>query len=157
MRFDIQPYVGAIPISFGMTRAEVHRLLGPPETSQPVWDGSGVSEHYNRSRYNVGYTNAGVVDHVGFSPTGAELSLQGRPLWTAKGQPDPNPRLLALDPAPVEVVGFWFFLAVGVTTIGYHDDDPAQLAVCVFPRGKNADLLAQATPADTTRYRKRRG
>jgi len=30
MRIDIQPYAGAPPITFGMTREQVHRLLGPP-------------------------------------------------------------------------------------------------------------------------------
>lgn len=88
---------------------------------------------------------------------GAGLSILGRPIWTAKKQPDPNPVLLALDPGPVEFVGFWFFLALGVTSTGYHDDDPGQRAVTVCPRGKNAELLAQATPADTSRYRSRRG
>ncbi len=43
MRFDIQPYTGTLPITFGMTRAEVHRLLGPSESSHPVWEGSGVA------------------------------------------------------------------------------------------------------------------
>jgi hypothetical protein len=155
MQFDIQPYVGALPITFGMPRAEVHRLLGPPESSHPIWNGSGVAEHYSRARYNVGYTSAGVVDHLGFSPGGAELFFQGRPLWTAEAQPDPNPLLLELDPEPVEFVGFWFFLAIGVTSTGYHDDDPAQRAIAVFPRSKKAQLLAQATAADTSRYRSR--
>jgi len=153
VRFDIQPYAGALPIAFGMTRAEVHRLLGRPESSRPVWDGSGVSEHYNLARYNVGYTNAGVVNHLGFSPGGAELSILGQSIWTAEGQPDPNPVLLTLDPAPVEIVGFWFFLGIGATSTGYHDDDPGQRAVTVFPRDTNAKLLAEAQPADTSRYR----
>lgn len=155
VRFDIQPYTGALPITFGMAREQVHRLLGPPESSHPVWDGSGVSEHYNAARYNVGYSNAGVVNHLGFSPGGAELAIQGRPIWTAESQPDPNPLLLTLDPAPLELVGFWFFLAIGVTTTGYHDDDPSQRAVTVFVRGgKSAALLADAQPADTSRYRR---
>jgi hypothetical protein len=152
MRFDIQPYIGALPITFGMSRAEVHRLLGTPESSFPIWDGSGVSEHYAQARHNVGYTNDGLVNHLGFSPGGAELSILGRPIWTVSSQPDPNPILLAFDPAPLELVGFWFYLAIGVTSTGYHDDDPAQRAVTVFPRGSKAELLGEATPADTSRY-----
>lgn len=155
VRFDIQPYAGALPITFGMTREQVHQLLGEPESIHPVWDGSGVSEHYNAARYNIGYNNSGMVDHLGFSPGGAELAVLGRPIWTNECQPDPNPVLLALDPAPLEFVGFWFFLDIGVTTTGYHDDDPSQRAVTVFMRnGKSAELLAEAKPADTGRYRR---
>lgn len=155
MRFDIQPYIGALPITFGMARDQVHRLLGQPESSNPIWDGSGVSEHYNASRYNVGYTNSGTVNHLGFSPGGAELSILGRPLWKPDDQSDPNPVLLVLDPAPLECVGFWFFMAIGVTTTGYHDDDTSQRAVTVFVRGgKPTELLADAQPADTSRYRR---
>lgn len=83
------------------------------------------------------------------------MSILGQPLWTDEAQPDPNPVLLALDPEPLEFVGFWFFLALGVTTTGYHDDDPSQRAVTVFVRGgKSAELLADAPTADTSRYRR---
>lgn len=154
-RFDIQPYAGALPITFGMKREQVHRLLGQPERSFPIWDGCGLSDSYTAGRYNVGYTNSGEVNHLGFSPGGIELAISGRPVWTAEEQPDPNPILLAFDPEPLQFVGFWFFLAIGVTSTGYHDDDPGQRAVTVFPRGSKAELMAQATPADTSRYRQR--
>jgi hypothetical protein len=157
VRFDIQPYTGALPVAFGMRRAEVHKLLGSPESSFPIWDGSGVSESYARSRYNVGYDNTGVVNHIGFSPGAIELTIQGQPIWTPDEQPDPNPVLLALDPDPMEFVGFWFFVVIGVTTTGYHDDDRSQRAVTVFTRGSKAELLERATAADTSRYRPRRG
>ena len=154
MRFDIRPHIGALPITFGMNREQVHDLIGQPESSFPIWDGSGVSENYKRMRCNVGYDTAGMVNHIGFSPGGVDLAIDGRPIWSTEGQPDPNPILLALDPEPLEFVGFWIFLAVGVTTTGYHDDDPGQRAVTVFPQGSKANLLAEATPADTSRYRR---
>ena len=43
-RFDIRPHVGALPVTFGMHRDEVHRVLGTPETSAPIWNKSGFSE-----------------------------------------------------------------------------------------------------------------
>jgi hypothetical protein len=135
-----------------MHREQVHRLLGPPESSIPIWNGSGVCEHYEQARYNVGYDNAGAVNHVGVCPGGAALGIRGRPLWTLEEQPDPNPALLALDPEPVEWVGIWYFLRLGVATTGYHDDDPCQRAVTVFPSGAKAEILPNATPADTRRY-----
>jgi hypothetical protein len=153
MRFDIQPYVGALPIRFGMARPEVHNLLGPPHRNVPIWNGSGTSDHYRQEHFNVGYDNAGMVKHVGFAPAGVELLIQGQVIWTLTDQPDPNPILLALDPDPVESVGFWVFLRIGVTSTGYHDNDRSQRAVTVFPR----DTWSVATrPADTSRYRNRK-
>src|SRR5262245_37066006 len=137
-----------------MRREEVHGILGPPESSFPNWDKSGVSEHYLQARYNVGYDNEGTVNHLGFSPGGAEISINGRSIWTHQEQPDPNPILLTLDPAPLEFVGIWFFLRIGVTSTGYHDDDESQRAVAVFPRGSVDDLLMEAKPADTSKYRR---
>lgn len=152
MRFDIQPYVGALPVTFGMHREEVHQLLGPPESSFPIWDGSGISDSFDRARHNVGYDNAGTVRHVGFSPGAVELSIQGRLIWTPQEQSDPNPVFLALDPAPLEHVGFWIYLRIGVTTTGYHDDDPGQWSVTVFPPGAKDKSLPRAKAADTSRY-----
>jgi hypothetical protein len=152
VRFDIQPYTGALPITFGMGREQVHRLLGPPDSNFPIWDGSGVSEHYKEDRFNIGYTNSGNVNHLGFSPGGAELTIRGQLIWTREKQTDPNPTLLTLDPAPVEVVGFWFFLTIGVTTTGYHDDDPSQHAVTVFPLDSKQEFVATAKLADITKY-----
>lgn len=153
-RFDIVPHVGALPITFGMRRDEVHRLLGPPEVSTPIWDGSGTSDSYSQAQYNVGYDNSGVVDHIGFGPGEFELTIQGRVIWTPSHQPDPNPILLALEPEPVEYVGFWAFLILGVMTGGYHDGDRSQRALAVFPRTPRAAAIwAQAKPADTSRYR----
>jgi hypothetical protein len=152
-RFDVEPYVGALPIRFGMARPEVHNLLGPPKRSFPIWDGSGTSDHYWPERFTVGYDNAGMVKHVGFSPGGVELLIQGQVIWTLTDQPDPNPILLALDPDPVESVGIWVFLRIGVTTAGYHDNDRSQRAFTVFPH----DTWSVATqPANTSRYRIKR-
>ena len=153
LRFDIEPYTGAFPVRFGMTRDEVHRLLGPPESSNPVWDGSGISDHYSTARFNIGYDLTGCADHVGLCPGAVGLAIQGQVIWTPQLQPDPNPIFLAIDPHPVEFVGFWTFLQLGVTTTGYHDDDPGQRAVTVFPHGSKDKLLTEATPADTSKYR----
>ena len=55
----------------------------------------------------------------------------------------------------MEHVGFWVFLAIGVTSTGYHDGDRSQRAVTVFPRGGySEEFLAETKPADTSRYRR---
>jgi hypothetical protein len=78
--------------------------------------------------------------------------INGQLIWSGESQQDPNPIFLALDPEPVEFVGFWNFLRIGVTTTGYHDDDESQRAITVFPHAHVDYLLATAKPADTRRY-----
>lgn len=152
-QFDIRPHVGALPVTFGMHRDDVHRLLGPPEHSSPIWNKSGFSESYLRGVYNVGYDNDWKANHVGFGPGVIELSIDGRPIWSPDHQPDPNPVFLALDPAPVATVGFWIYLRLGVTTTGYHDDDESQRAITAFPPSRAESFMKRAMPADTSRYR----
>ena len=152
-RFDIRPHVGALPVTFGMHRDEVHRLLGPPETSFAIWNKSGYSEGYLRGVYNVGYDNDWMANHVGLGPGPIELSIDGRRIWSLDEQPDPNPILLTLDPAPVTTVGFWTYLRLGVTTGGYHDDDKNQRAITAFPPSRADSFMRRAVPADTSRYR----
>jgi len=150
--FDIEPFVGALPVRFGMPRAEVHRLLGPPEASHPIWDGSGTTDNWNESRVNVGYGTDQAVKHVGFSPGGYELSLRGVPLWSLAEQPDPNPALLRFDPAPVETVGILVYPALGVSTSGYHDGDEAQLSLTASPAGTWDDVAREGRRPDLSRY-----
>lgn len=155
MQFDIQPLRGALPILFGMTREEVHRIVGKPESSRPIYKQLGTVDVY--PGFNIGYDNAGLVNHLGFTSGGIELTIQGTLLWDAKNQNDPNPALLALDPEPVEKAGFWYFTKLGVTTTGYHDDDSGQRAVTV-KAADNPELavLVKGTRADTSRYNTRR-
>jgi hypothetical protein len=152
VRFDIEPGVGALPIRFGMHRNEVHSLLGSPEQSQTIWDNSGTADFWLRSSVNVGYDNDGIVSHVGFRPGKSELFLGGSMLWSATEHPDPNPALLGVDTAPVELLGFLVFNRLCVTTTGYHDDDESQRALTVYPPGKLDKHLADARTPDLSRY-----
>ena len=151
--FDIEPFVGALPVRFGMYRSEVHRLLGPPEGSHPNWDGSGTTDFWNESRVNVGYGTDQTVKHVGLGPGGCELSLRGDPIWSLNDQPDPNPALLRLDPAPFETVGILVYLALGVSTSGYHDGDEAQLSLTASPAGTWENLPREGSRPDLSRYK----
>jgi hypothetical protein len=152
--FDIQPYCGSLPIAFGMSRRDIHRLLGTPNSSHRIWDNSGISDNYEATKICVGYDNDEIVNHVGFSPGGCALSILEQSIWTTDYQPDPNPLLLSLDSEPVEIVGYWLYLRIGVSSTGYHDDDPGQRALSVFPRNAKNELLDEAVLADTSRYRR---
>lgn len=152
--FNIEPFVGALPIRFGMNRAKVHELLGTPEASHAIWDRSGTTDYWNESRVNVGYDNQDIVNHVGLAPGGCELFLNGNVIWSVETQPDPNGELLHLDPAPLETMGILVFTALGISTGGYHDSDDAQRSLTVSPAGAWDEILRDSKRPDLKKYRK---
>jgi len=151
--FDIVPYIGALPIQFGMPAEDVHSLLGAPQRISKLWDKSGFSHSWTDPDLNIGFTNSNVVNHIGFVPNGISVSLNGTVVWKANSSVDPNLVLLEYDANPRECVGFLVYLNLGITTTGFHDDDPSQNALCVFERGAYDNLLRKATTPDLTRYR----
>ncbi len=116
---DIQPYIGALPLRLGMSRQEVHAVLGSPWRSMPGRNHTGSSDYWLQAKINVGLTRDGIVNHIGLSPGSYVLSVQGQVLWSSTAHPDPNPALLRLDPRPVTTLGFLVFTALGVTTTGF--------------------------------------
>lgn len=150
--FNIEPFVGALPVRFGMDRSAVHRLLGSPEASYPTWDGSGLTDYWHESCINVAYGDEETVNHVGFCPGGYELSVCGTLLWSPEEQPDPNRDLLQRDPFPVESVGILIYPILGISTSGYHDDDDAQLSLTASPLGTWDDVIRDAERPDLSKY-----
>ncbi len=154
--FDILPYTGALPIRIGMSAEDVHSLLGIPERISTLWDKSGCSHSWTDPDLNIGFTNNNTVNHVGFVPNSVSVSLNGTAIWKANSCVDPNPVLLQYDAYPRECVGFLVYLDLGITTTGFHDDDPSQHALCVFGRGAYDGLLHKATTPDLGRYQNQR-
>lgn len=127
--FVLSPHVGAIPIRFGMSQAEVASVVGTPERVKQTRLGeqeeqrAGVLVRYSK-------TGDGVVE-ITFLPT-ETLLFNGLNLF----QVDPIQALLLSDPAAFEWVGFIVFLSLGVAVTGYHDNDPSQRAITVSKRGR---------------------
>jgi len=149
MTFDIEPFKGAAPVIFGMPRDNLVSLLGTPGVA-------GESDSWGpRFEINVGYDDFGGVNHVGFSPGEFELRCDGEIIWTPESHPDPNYKLLEFDGEPLERLGFLVYTKIGVTTTGYHDDDPAQFAITAFPKGAWDELLEKSQRPNLERYRHR--
>jgi hypothetical protein len=143
--FDIQPYIGALPVRFGMSRVEVRALL--PQSAQTV--GQQLDDCFGLVR--VGCEHEAVVE-LGFGPGGFWLHFSGHELWTPQQQPDPLPFLLRLDSHPLEIHGFLVFRELGVTVTGYHDDDESQRAITCFVRGRWDAMLPCGKQPDLSRY-----
>jgi hypothetical protein len=128
-KFTIEPYVGAIPIRFGMKPDEVEAQIGPPISILPSHFGNRIEE---RANVNVGYSVADdTLCEAVFSP-GSILFFQGIDLFS---DPDPILLLLRFDPSPYEWVGMIHFLKLGIRFSGYHDHDEAQKAIGIVREG----------------------
>jgi hypothetical protein len=148
LSFDLCPFEGAAPIMFGMPRAKAIEILGNPAVS-------GIGRDYwgRQNEINVGYGEDTTVNHVGFGPGEFELRIKNEVIWTPQSHVDPNAKLLTYDSNPLESLGFLVFANIGVTTGGYHDDDPNQYSITVFPKGAWDDLLLEATRPNLAKYR----
>jgi hypothetical protein len=144
---DIRPFEGVLPIRFGLSRPRVVEILGAPDSSDEQVDSWGRTLDVN-----IGYDELGAVNQLGLGPGEYELTIGGQLFWTPHRHPDPNPTFLALDPEPLERVGFLVFTKLGIATTGYHDDDPGQYAISVYPRGAWDELLLQAKRPSLHKY-----
>ncbi|WP_146597841.1 hypothetical protein [Novipirellula aureliae] len=150
--FEITPYIGALPLQFGMSAEAVHALLGAPQQISTLWNKSGFSHSWTNPDLNIGFSNDDALNHVGLIPNGISVSLNGTEIWTRDSCVDPNPTLLRFDASPRECFGFLVYLEIGIATTGFHDDDSSQHALCVFARGAYDDLLSKSTTPDLSRY-----
>lgn len=152
-QFDIRPSIGALPVTFGMHRDEVHELLGPPDTSGRVSDGSGFIESFTNCVYRVGYDSDWKVNHLGFGPGRVALSLEGKQVWSANAHPDPNPSFLALDSAPVRRGDLLVFVRLGVQTSGYRYGDKGNGIINVYPLNQMDRVTrGRRVPVNMSRY-----
>lgn len=143
----IVPNIGATPIVFGMSRHDVHRVLGHPNVSGKDNDYWGA-----RSEICVGYNDLNLVDHIGLGPGDYTLRMDHDVIWLPDSQPDPNPRFLTVDSQPLERLGLWCFTHLGVMTSGFHDNDLDQLAIIMYAPGTQDEFLSKASIADTSQY-----
>lgn len=146
--FDIAPYRGAAPLTFGLPRAEAARLLGRPKVGPREMDHWGAA-----GELAVGYDAENRIDHLGFVPGNLHLSFQGTILWTPNDPVDPNPFLLRLDPAPMECFGALLFLKIGVLTDGFHTHDPQRYAFTLFVAGRWDACARRMSEPDLSAYR----
>jgi hypothetical protein len=131
--FTIVPYVGAMPITFGMDRARVASLLGNPSLVKESYLGE-TTEYREGNRVSVKFSKSDErVVEMGFCP-GVILSYDGE--TSLLDDPDVISTLILRDPNPHETNGIIVFLGLGSTVTGFHDQDSPQKAITIFERGR---------------------
>lgn len=127
--FTIEPYIGAIPLRFGMSPADVKVILGPPDELIPHPLGSRSEL---RKYLSLGYDSTGSsLIEVVFSP-GCNVSYRGQDLFLTT---DLIAFLQQFDPNPKSWVGFVIFLDLGISLSGFHDGDESQKAIAIVKKG----------------------
>lgn len=128
--FHFEPYIGALPLRFGMTPAEVQEAAAPPIKTMKNFLGE---RDELRAGIHIRYsTTTDAVIEMSFLPT-TRLMYDSHDLFQ---EPDLLQILIRYDPTPFEWVGFVIFLRIGLAVTGYPDRDSAQQAITVFAEGR---------------------
>ena len=128
--FDIEPYVGPLPLTFEMSSADVESIIGPAKYDRIMW--SGHREEFRSFMNNYYALDDGKVEVVGFVPT-PSLLFKGHRLFSI---PDPIALLRQYDPDPYEDLGFTVFLKLGISITGFSEtDSEGDKAITVFRKG----------------------
>lgn len=143
------PYTGALPLRFGMTRADVQVVMG---TSPHPRLSRATRDHYDC--VGVNYDGDGLAAEFCLFPERMRVVFNGVVLLGDGCVPNPVPSLLVHDPEPVESLGFLIFPRLGVNVTGFHDGDESQLAFNVFRRGFWDEWLVSANKVNVESLRR---
>lgn len=139
--FNFEPFVGPLPLRFGMTPKEVETLVGRPDSVASDPFGNPTE---SRLGYWLGYdANSGELVEAVFSK--GELRFHGVNLLDAGNVIDV---LRKYDASPQQSVGMIFFVGLGIRVSGVSDDDGNQFAVGLTKKGHWEEFLDDFVPFD---------
>ncbi len=142
--FDLQSFVGALPLRFGMTPDQVRGILGQDCTESKNFLG-GVSLSYYRPGCDasVGFDKlSGLATHFGFGRL-SSVRFRGLDVF---GDSTAWQSIVRMSGDCHEWVGFIICCDLGLKLSGFHDEDISQLAISVFPEGDYERHRPKFTP-----------
>lgn len=128
--YEIRPYQGAGRLELGMLPAEVHAVLGKPVFSgknmsrEPIDTFDGLSIAYS--------VETGRVVEIAFSPQ-IDVRYGEKRLFTDSGVVE---YLAMADGAPLEGLGFYVFIHLGIALADFDGEQENDRAVQIFARGR---------------------
>jgi hypothetical protein len=132
--FDIRPFDGVGPLTFGMTPEEVHSQLGEPRMQKPNPLGQRDERYPGfRVRYAA---DSGLMCEVTFS-TACQVLFAGVPLFTDATAVQ---QLAERDGAAVQGLGYLVFPNLGVALADFDSDQESDKAITAFAKGQWTDL-----------------
>ena len=143
--FSIVEHVGAGPLRFGMGRAEIENVLGPPSRSSTrggglrlSWDGA-VSTKLERTQAGPELT----LCEIGFSRHSPHVIWRGHDVFG--NFPDFVRNVCAQDAAPLSGFGILLLRDLGLSVTGF-DGPEEDRAVTVFVKGRWDNALDGMEP-----------
>jgi hypothetical protein len=122
---------GIHPLLLGMNREQVTRVMGTePEVRQSRITGEEALWFKDANARAV--MREGRVVEIALAPP-ANVLFDGKPLFR---DPSVWRSVVVEDSNAHECLGFIVLERFGLTLTGFHDDDPSQLAVTAFERGR---------------------
>jgi len=133
-QFEIQPFVGALPLRFGMTRDEVHGVVGSPRAVRTNRFGE-LDEDYLEVSAGYDKTDAKLCE-LGFVRS-VDVRFRGIDLFRDAGAIS---LLVEADGSPLEGLGFIVFPSLGIALADFGSEQDTDQAITVFARGRWSDL-----------------
>jgi hypothetical protein len=130
MRFELIPGQGLLPVTIGMPYEALAVTMGAPGTRRDRAFGEDEDCWFLDQGLRVTLIDARVTE-ASVCPPG-ELYFEGKSLFRSRTQ---WKALVALEPQPMESVGFVILNTLGIAFTGLHDRVRSQFAVTAFPPG----------------------
>ncbi|WP_044531016.1 hypothetical protein [Herbaspirillum sp. B65] len=141
----ITSYVGVGPLKFGMTRGEVHQLLGAPLSTKKSRFFDESREYWSENGLQLTFSDAGDgLVEIGLSPNLPNVQLNGLKLFEVPGA-YAFKVLHDWDDAPLSRTGTSVFLKLGLAAGGFLYDDDDTKSVTAFAKGRWDDLPSEET------------
>ena len=148
MIFDIQSFEGALPLRFGMSPADIARILGP--TCAAASDAEGaLCYRYDSPPLNLTIRFGGegeTADSFSFG-RGSKVCFCGVDFFS---KPSAWRDLPGLSSDCHECMGSLVFCDFGISLTGFHDGDEAEQVVTVFPRDAWEGFRPKFKPIELT-------
>jgi hypothetical protein len=132
----IMSYVGVGPLKFGMTRDEVHQILGEPLSADKSWCSEELTEYWSENGLQLTYSETDErLLEISLYPNLPNVQLNGLKLFEVPGA-YAFKVLHDWDDAPLTIAGASIFLKLGLAAGGFLDDDDNDKSVTVFAKGR---------------------
>lgn len=132
----ITSYVGVGPLKFGMTKGEVHKILGEPLSVEKSLFSEETKEFWSENGLQLTFSETGEsLLEISLSPNLPDVQLNGLKLFEVPGA-HAFKVLHEWDNAPLSIAGANIFLKLGLAAGGFLEEDDNDKSVTVFAKGR---------------------
>jgi hypothetical protein len=134
IKFEIESFVGALPLRFGMSPDEVVSVIGEPRTrSTHLLGGLNLDYYAPGLDVSVGFDKeSGLAAHFGFGRL-SSIRFKGFEVFD---DPTAWQSIVRMSSDCHKWVGLLILCDLGIQLSGFHDNDPNQLGIVAFPQGR---------------------